>query len=625
MQENTSKRYEGPDTGSKGSNVPPKKLMWQLYLAFMLIMIIPALLYTWYTTRTIKHFFFDSTVGGLTEKTHQIGSLMEGYIDRENRREIDSLCKVLAHGNPTRFTVIAPDGMVLGDSEKNPALMENHGNRMEVIAAKSGKTGVSERYSNTLKENMVYVAGPITRRQNVVGIIRLSLTTTFLQKELNRIYLHIVLSFFLIAVLAALASYFVSRRISLPVDAMKKGAQRIAAGDFSGRLSPAGCVELDELSIALNEMAQHLQQTIYRLKEHHNRINAVLSSMVEGVIAVDNKQHIITINRSAVDLFSLQSVPETGVWIGEVLRNVKINDFVSRISTTGGELRDEAVVSLPHAKNESGERVLQLHGNILSDANGEKIGVLVVLNDITRLNKLETMRSDFVANVSHELRTPLTSIKGFVETLQAGAINDTDAARRFLEIITRQVERLSTIVEDLLALSRLEEEAKNQVINLQPTVAAEVIASAVQVCTAKALKKDIKIATKCDTMLSAFLEPALIEEAVINLIDNAVNYSPPGERIMVMVEKDTNEKDIVISVTDNGPGIPEIHHNRIFERFYRVDKARSRKLGGTGLGLSIVKHIVLLHGGSVTVKSAPGKGSRFSLHIPVENKEQEKS
>jgi two-component system phosphate regulon sensor histidine kinase PhoR len=337
--------------------------------------------------------------------------------------------------------------------------------------------------------------------------------------------------------------------------------------------------------------------------------------MVEGVIAVDKDQRIIAINKAAVQLFSLKKEPESGTWIGAILRNVKINEFIKHISSEGEEMEDEMVLPAGERHNE-GERFLKIHGNALSDAAGKTIGALVVINDLTRLKKLETMRSDFVANVSHELRTPLTSIKGFVETLQAGALDDHDEAQRFLHIIARQVDRLSTIVEDLLVLSRIEEDAHVQGAQFQKVNVADVVSSAVLTCSMKAKTKKITINQDCDSALTALIEPALIEEAIINLLDNAVNYSPSNGNVSVNAKLNEDKSELQFIIADNGTGIPEIHHERIFERFYRVDKARSRKLGGTGLGLSIVKHVAIIHKGNVTLDSASGKGSTFTIHVP---------
>jgi two-component system phosphate regulon sensor histidine kinase PhoR len=242
------------------------------------------------------------------------------------------------------------------------------------------------------------------------------------------------------------------------------------------------------------------------------------------------------------------------------------------------------------------------------------VGVLVVLNDITRLRKLENIRKEFVANVSHEIRTPITAIKGFVETLRDGAMQNPQDGERFLGIIQNHVLRLEALVEDLLSLSRIEEETEREEIVLEEKPLKEVLAGALQLCQVKAEPKQIRMELSCAEEVAAKINPSLLEQAVVNLLDNAVKYSEAGKRIWVQVE--SSPQEVLIRVRDEGCGIEKQHLERLFERFYRVDKARSRKLGGTGLGLAIVKHILEAHGGRVTVESQPGRGSTFTLHLP---------
>jgi two-component system phosphate regulon sensor histidine kinase PhoR len=261
-----------------------------------------------------------------------------------------------------------------------------------------------------------------------------------------------------------------------------------------------------------------------------------------------------------------------------------------------------------------GERFLQAHGTILHDAEDRGIGALVVLNDVTRIRKLESVRREFVANVAHEIRTPVTSIKGFVETLLDGALENPKNAEHFLNIIGRQAERLNAIIEDLLSLSRIEQETESAEIALKEGRIIDVLQAAVQLCEKKAAGKKIAVRLACEEDVSAKINPPLLEQALVNLIDNAINYSGRGSP--VHVEAARGDTEIIIGVRDQGCGIAKQHLPRLFERFYRVDKARSRKLGGTGLGLAIVKHITQAHGGNVTVESTPGEGSTFRIHLP---------
>jgi two-component system phosphate regulon sensor histidine kinase PhoR len=291
-----------------------------------------------------------------------------------------------------------------------------------------------------------------------------------------------------------------------------------------------------------------------------------------------------------------------------VIRHPELQSLVTKALASEEAVERDVVLYLKE------ERVLNGHATILRDGEGNRVGVLVVLNDITRLRKLENIRKDFVANVSHEIRTPITAIKGFVETLRDGAMQSPEEADRFLGIIQNHVQRLESLVEDLLSLSRIEEDTEKEAIALEEKAVKDVLAGALQLCQMKAEPKQIRMVLSCKQDVVARINPSLLEQAVVNLLDNAVKYSEPGKS--VWVEMDKTEKDVLIRVRDEGCGIEKQYQERLFERFYRVDKARSRKLGGTGLGLAIVKHIMEAHGGRVSVESQPGRGSTFTLHLP---------
>ena len=326
----------------------------------------------------------------------------------------------------------------------------------------------------------------------------------------------------------------------------------------------------------------------------------------------------MTINRAASRLFGIDPANAAGRMISEVLRNGEIQDFFVKTLSASGFIETETVlIEAVQGQSTHAERILQLHGSALHDSAENGIGALVVFNDITQLKKLENMRKDFVANVSHELRTPLTSIKGFVETLLSGAMKNGVDTKRFLGIISGQVERLTTIVEDLLALSKIEQDTEHNTLERSECRLANVLAEAVESCADKASQKQIGIGVSCDPAVLVKIDKTLFEQAIVNLIDNAINYSDPDKHITVSAERDPGTGEIAISVSDEGIGIAPEHLGRLFERFYRVDKSRSRKLGGTGLGLSIVKHIALAHGGRVAVESAPGKGSVFYIYLPA--------
>jgi len=356
-------------------------------------------------------------------------------------------------------------------------------------------------------------------------------------------------------------------------------------------------------------MAVELRDRIETVIRQRNEIEAMLSSMVEGVIALDMEERLISINQAAGRMLGIQLRDMQGRSIQEVVRSTKLYQFVNdTLSSSEPGERD-----IPMASD--GELIVNCHGTLLRDAAGKQIGALIVFNDVTRLRRLENIRREFVANVSHELKTPITAIKGFVETLRDGAVKNPRDADRFLAIIDKHVARLEAIVEDLLSLSRIEQGAEMGEIQKIDTRISEILRTAVQVCHIRADAKQIRIEISCPEEIRAKVDPPLIEQAVVNLLDNAIKYSEEGKG--VQVDASQGDHEIIVSVRDQGCGIEKKHLGRLFERFYRVDKARSRQVGGTGLGLAITKHIVQAHAGRLTVESTPGKGSVFSIHLPI--------
>jgi len=325
------------------------------------------------------------------------------------------------------------------------------------------------------------------------------------------------------------------------------------------------------------------------------------------VFAVDTERRLIKMNKSAQNLFHADAWAH-GRNVMEVIRNNELLDIVTRALDSSEPVEGDVFL-------QADGRHLHAHGTVLTGADGRRIGALLVLYDVTRLNKLEEVRRDFVANVSHELKTPITSIKGFVETLLDGALKDPIGAEKFLKIVNKQADRLAAIIDDLLTLSRVEEEAKARTLPMEVEKLDRIIKDAVEVCSYKAGEKLIKINIECDAEMSANVNAALLEQALVNLVDNAIKYS--SEEGTIEVEVKRLGGNIIIKVRDHGVGIEKTHLSRIFERFYRVDKGRSRQLGGTGLGLSIVKHIALIHKGDVGVESTPAEGSTFSITIPA--------
>ncbi|MGH7137247.1 MAG: ATP-binding protein, partial [Pirellulales bacterium] len=383
--------------------------------------------------------------------------------------------------------------------------------------------------------------------------------------------------------LALALSWALGRSIGRSMQRLRDAAERFGGGDFSERLRLPDYREMAETTDAFNTMADHLESAVVSLRRRNHEQEVVLTNMVEGVLAVDSEQRVISVNAAAAKLLDASPSEIEGRGLQEVIRNADLRRFVTQTLTCNQPVEGNLI--LRNAR----DRMLQVNGTALRDAAGRGIGAVIVLNDVSRLKQLENLRRDFAANVSHELRTPITSIKGFVETLLDGAIANPRDAERFLGIIGRQADRLNTIIEDLLSLSRLEKEAESGGVVLTIGRIEEVLQAAVQDCSAPAAERNIHVVLDCPSDLKAKIKSDLLEQAVTNLLDNAIKYSEPGKQVWVSGHRD--DQMAVIAVKDEASGIAPEHHSRLFERFYRVDKARSRKLGGTGLGLAIVKHI----------------------------------
>ncbi len=404
-------------------------------------------------------------------------------------------------------------------------------------------------------------------------------------------------------------SLWLSRRISRPLEEMTASAQRFASGDLEYRLPTSDTAEISTLAEAMNQMAEELDERIRTISRQQNEQEAMFLSMNDGVLAVDCEGTILNLNEACARLLHTELPRLKGRKVHEVIRKPDLLGFVE--AALAGSEPIEGTVQI----HDTEDRILRANGTTLHDAKRQKIGALVVMHDMTRLHRLENVRRDFVANVSHELRTPITSIKGFVETLLDGAWDDPENCERFLKIVLRQVNRLNAIIEDLLILSRIERGSEEHTVHLEPDSIREMLEAALQMCQKKAEAKGVHLDLDCVQDLTAEMNAHLLEQAVVNLIDNAIKYSQAGMTVYISAVEEAG--NVVVRVKDEGCGIEATHLPRLFERFYRVDKARSRELGGTGLGLAIVKHIILAHRGEVEVESRVRRGTTFSIRIPA--------
>lgn len=395
--------------------------------------------------------------------------------------------------------------------------------------------------------------------------------------------------------------------VTRPLEKMLIQVGQYGLGNFDKKIPQIRVAELENLAVGINMMSWKMEDRLREILRRQHEQEMVLNSMAEGVIAVDGQERILNLNHAAGRFFDVRPDQIRGKNLVEVLRIPAIQQLVGETLGAEGKVEKEVELFGPE------ERILLASGAPLVDEKKSRLGALLVLNDITRVRTLERIRTDFVANVSHELKTPLTLMQGFVETLLDGALKDPGEARRFLEIILAQAVRLHAIVEDLLTLSSLEQ-GKKESLRREPRYLRELLENAVALILPAAEAKSIQIDLVCDDRIMADVNATLLEQAVVNLLDNAVKYTGAGTRVKIQAAR--KESEIGIAISDEGPGIAPEHLPRLFERFYRVDKSRSRKAGGTGLGLAIVKHILQAHGGRVDVESASGKGSTFTLIFP---------
>ncbi len=505
----------------------------------------------------------------------------------------------------TRITIIAEDGTVKADTHEDPAVMNNHLNRAEVIEAiRTDKVGTSIRYSNTVKADFLYVAIPV-HINGQTWIVRVSKQLVEI-KELNQHILNVaVLSIICAAIFAMLMSIFVSKRITRPIDALTEIANEIADGDFGRKIYVSANDQIGELAQSFNKMSHTLNLSMSELKQRNSELEAILNSMINGIIAVDQNKNIILINKFCFEILDL---PQNYVVENESMYKIIRNEEIAQMVEVS---MNEGVPQMKELKYVHSEKTLRIYVNPIFTSSREIIGSIVVIQDVTQIRKLEQVRSDFVSNVSHELKTPLTSIRGFVDTLKNGAIHKPDTAMRFLDIIDIESDRLYRLINDILLLSEIESmdrEPEQTQVELK-SVTEEVI----DFLELKAHDKGLKLSAVYESELFIKANRDRIKQMLINLIDNGIKYTEKGE---VKVDIHTQGSWVMIRVTDTGIGFSEDHKERLFERFYRVDKGRSRNQGGTGLGLSIVKHIVLLYKGKISVESVPGKGTTFEILLP---------
>jgi two-component system phosphate regulon sensor histidine kinase PhoR len=515
----------------------------------------------------------------------------------------DELAKTLGQEIDSRITIISLDGTVLGDSIENPATMENHATRPEVVDALAKGIGESTRYSTTLKEQMMYVAVAVKSQDTVVGIARVALPLTMVEASVNHVTRTIILATVIIAVLAVLAVWIITRAMTRNIRKLTRAVKGITGGELGQKITIPTKDEIGQLALAFNEMSANLKTTVDTLSTEKNKLNNILANMADGVIMTDAEGDIIMANLAAGRLLGFKEENINGKPAIEVVHDHEIDEILKQCLSTGREhtIQFEAGIT---------RRFLRVIAVPLRN-QGKSSGVLLLLQDLTELRNLQTMRRELVGNISHELRTPITGIKAMVETLQSSAIDDKQVAKDFLYRIESEADRLAQMVAELTQLSRIESgqaELKMEPVSLnaladEVLVEMKPLAEKQHVTLSKQLSPDLP---------SVKVDRERIRQTIVNLVHNAIKFNNPDGSVTVATNHDN--KSVSLSVADTGIGIPEDDLPHVFERFYKADKART--VGGSGLGLAIAKHTIQAHGGEISARSLEGKGSTFTFILP---------
>ena len=526
--------------------------------------------------------------------------------------KLQKTLKHLGEQTETRMTLVSEDGVVLGDSAENPAVMENHRNREELLQARTNGFGVSQRPSPTLGIPMMYFALRVDEQDNPIGFVRVAMPMESVLDQVSSVQRLILLTGILVSLAALAFTYIIVGRIIRPLATLTDAATMIAGGDIAHEVSIPNRDELGMLATAFNTMNQQLagridelQRKSRELGENSERLETVLGGMVEGVVAVDDQEQVLFANHAAHLLLEFSAPDVVGRPIWEAVRNPAVQDVIRKALETREQNRVE--LELPRTQS-----IVELFATRLPGKPCP--GVVLVLYDVTELRRLENVRRQFASNVSHELKTPLASIQAYTETLLDGAINDSEHNRKFLRRIEEQAERLHALIIDLLRLSRIE--SGRDAFEMTAVSLREAVDLCVKEHAEITESKQIKLKLQPSQVpIRVLADEEGLRTILNNLIENALNYTPQGGQVTVLWRIEGSMA--LLNVEDMGGGIAKEHQSRIFERFYRVDKARSRELGGTGLGLSIVKHLVEEFEGSVEVTSELGKGSTFTVRLPV--------
>jgi two-component system phosphate regulon sensor histidine kinase PhoR len=568
----------------------------KIFIGYLLIIFALSSLILVLSLNTVQEFYRDVLTDNLRNLAYTLNPEIAHFLDTGRADELDRFVKNLGSKIHTRVTIIATDGTVLADSDENTKSMENHSHRPEMVEALQGKTGKSIRFSSTANRDMLYIAVPIEKNGKITGVIRTSLFLKDIDNLLTKLNYHVVQISLGIVFIALLGAFLISNSVVRPIKNLTSAARKVASGDFSARVFLKTKDELRELADSFNRMNEEMQRMFSELGQQKEELNSIIHSLQEGLLVLDKQGRIIRANESFQKIAGSQPVEGKPYW--QIMRNPQLAELLKKAGIEKRKFVEELTL---------GDRVFMCSVTPLE--GGE--GTVSIFHDITEIKNIEKIKKDFVINVSHELRTPLTAIKGYAETLR----KEVDAApsQKYVEIIERNTDRLINIVNDLLLLSSLEEKP---VLELEDIDLKSSLENVIKIFDQKLKDKELSLVVDVKENLPTIKADLFkLEQMLVNLLDNAVKYTDCGE---IAISVDAQEKKVRIQIKDTGIGIPKKDIPRIFERFYVVDKSRSRKSGGTGLGLSIVKHIVLLHNGTINIESAPGQGTTVTITLPTD-------
>jgi two-component system phosphate regulon sensor histidine kinase PhoR len=578
-----------------------RSIRWRIGIVFAVLIIACIGGLGAYLSHLTRSDHLDTLRTQLTDQALLVGDLSAPYFAGNQTESLEALAQKLGEQVSARITIINKDGVVLADSEEDPATLDNHSNRPEVIDALSKGTGSSIRYSATLHYNMMYVAVPITLDSGVVGIARVALPLTQIDKSLAHVNRIIIIGAVIAAVIAILLAFQILRITTEPVKKLTQLSKKMAQGELDQEIQITSRDEVGELARAFNQMAARLKEMVALVTNERDRMATILSNIDDAIFMVNVDSKVTTMNQAAEKVFQTQTNKALGHTFIEVVRDHELNEVLQHCLNTGNQ--QTGTVEIKPKK--------QLLFMAATPLSGDS-GCLIHIRDLTELRRLEMIRQDFISNISHELRTPIASVKALAETLNEGAIGDTSVAKDFLSRINVEADKLAQMVQELGELSRIESgevPLQKRRINI-----ADAIEHAVDRLKAQSdragLNLDIDIPP---TLPKIMADEARVEQVLVNLIHNAIKFTPSGGGISISAK--ARDNDIMVSVADTGVGIPADDLPRIFERFYKADKSRTG--GGTGLGLAIAKHIVEAHGGRIWAESVEGRGSTFNFTLPL--------